>query len=397
MNRLLLGLYLAFLLPFVSCNKDLKTDDPDPDASVMVSKLNGFEYVGSFEEEGAPVYYAFPNSFYTDDYQNNDRVLIMCQSTLDNPPLRTKWYINNYHNGKMTKSFGPPDGFGPGWGNFMQFCFNHEEFSLHVWHNTERYFNKIDTASNLTGYVIANGTSENYASPLLIKDHLLRRISEVSFWPYNTLNQQDEPQYLLTGELSAMVNIDYFIDYENYDQLHGNSIYTGYFYPTLYGNWIGVSVGNTSLDTLLISNYPPNYYFMGLCRTYVEKVGDVIYLAFIKNKLNPNTDQDLSMYELKIGENILKPLFVDMDLPPDENYEIKALRNGKLIIYPTPNAIDQTPYTLSVTGAKEDFLLPELNNSSIIRQTFGKKYLYLTLNTDDNGKRLEFYKKDLFQ
>lgn len=380
-----------------SCKKKDDVKKNDPNTSVMVSQANGFEYVGAFEENQYP-YYEFPAVFHIDDYQNNDRVLVMTQNAKNNPPRRIRWYILNYQNGVITQSYYPNDGFGTDWGNNMIFTFDHENFKLQSWHTIDRYFYQVDPDTKRTSYVIANGTSTNYVPPKIIKNYLLRGISEISIWPYNTLSQQDEPQYLLTGELSAMQVVDYFIEEANYESQKANSIYTGYFYPTLAGNWIGVGQGSKSLDTLLISNGAPSNYNLGLCKTYIEKVGNKLYLAFIKNKATSlYGDQDLSMYELTIGENILRPLFVNMDLPPDENFEIKALRNGKLIFYPTANAADPTPYTISSLGIKETFSLPVLNNASIQRHIFGKKYLYLTLSNSGGEKRLEFYKKDLFK
>lgn len=387
-------LVISTVILLSACSKDNNPDNNnnnnDPSKSIFVSKANGFEYIGSFEEADAPLYYAWPYEFYIDDYQDNDRVLVMDQSTIDNPPLRNKWYILNYKDGKLSGSYSPPDGFGPGWGNFMQFAFDHENFILKSWHTTEKYYYQVDPQKIQKSYFITGG---NNLSTFFINNHLLRQISGISIWPYHTGWEQDEPQYLLTGELSAMYVLDYYFD-GTYETEKENSIYTGYFYPSFDGNWIGVSKGNQRLDSVLIDKENPIMYNQFLCKTYVEKVGNKIYLAFIKNKFNPNTDQDLSFYELNIGENILKPVFVNMDLPSDENYTIEGLRNGKLYFFPTANADDQTPYTLSAAGAKEDFLLPELKNASLLKKTFGKNYLYLTLT--DGPKRLEFYKKDLF-
>lgn len=387
---------LAFLTTIViaisACSKDSDPDgNTNPKGSTMVSKANGFQYIGSFDESEAPDYYAFPYAFYVDDYQDNDRVLVMCQNTINNPPNRNKWYILNYRGGNVTQSYTPPEGIGPAGGNFMQFAFDHEQFILKTWETSQKYYYQVDPLGVQLGYFITGGSN---LGTFFINNHLLRTISGISIWPYHTNWQQDEPQFLLTGELSAMYVLDYFFD-TTYETEKENSIYTGYFYPSFDGNWIGVSKGNQRLDTLLIDHEFPNQYNQFLCHTYVEKVGNKMYLAFIRNKFNPNTDQTLSFYELTIGENILRPTFVNMDLPPDENYQIAALRNGKLYFYPTANAPDQTPYTISKAGVKESFLMPELKNASLQRKTFGKKYLYLTLT--DGPKRLEFYKKDLFE
>lgn len=377
---------------FISCKKD-ENNPSNSSGSTMISQANGFEFVGAFEEKDAPIYYKFPDEFHIDDYLDNDRVLVMCESTFENPPKRIKWYVLNYKNGSLTKSFSSNDNFGPDWGNFMQFAFDHENFKIQSWHTTDKYFYQIDTLTKETSYFITNVGS---LQTRLIGNHLLRQISEISFWPYNTITQKDEPQFLLTGELSAMRVIDYYFD-SNYEQEKGNSIYTGYFYPSNDGNWIGISKGNQRLDTLLIDKEAPIMYNQMICKTYVEKVGNKMYLAFIKNKFNPNTDQDLSMYELTIGENKLKPLFVNMDLPPDENYEIKAFRNGKLIIFPTANATEKTPYTISVDGTKSNYLIPVANNAGLKRHVFGKKFHYIIMTNGAGEKRLEFYKKDLFK
>lgn len=388
MKKLFYILSLAAI--FCGCTKDPDPGPGNPDGASLISKANGFEYIGHFEESGAPDEFAFPYAYYLDDYQDNDRMVVLCENTAINPPRRHKWYILNYKDGKLSQSYSPPDGYGPGGGNFMQFAFDHEQFTLKSWDRNEKYYYEIDPLGAEKSYFISGGSN---FSAFFINNHLLRMISGISIWPYHTGLQQDEPQYLLTGELSAMYVVDYFFD-TSYETEKEKSIYTGYFYPSNDGNWIGVGRGNQRLDSLLIDHELPYLYNQFLCRTFVEKAGNKIYLVFIRNKFNPNTDQTLSFYELTIGENILRPLFVNMDLPPDENYQIAALRNGKLYFFPTANAADPTPFTISATGETKPFLMPELKNSTLLNKTFGKKYLYLTLT--DGPKRLEFYKKDLF-
>ena len=92
---------LAFLTTIViaisACSKDSDPDgNTNPKGSTMVSKANGFQYIGSFDESEAPDYYAFPYAFYVDDYQDNDRLLVMCQNTINNPSNRSKCYILYY-------------------------------------------------------------------------------------------------------------------------------------------------------------------------------------------------------------------------------------------------------------------------------------------------------------
>lgn len=390
MKKFIAGVVVILFL--FSCKKDTPTITGKT-GGYLATSLNGFEYIGEFEENDAPLYYEYPSPFHFDDYGDNDRILVMSQNTAANPPKRIKWYVLNYKNQQVTETLRSDDGFGPDWGNFMKFGFNHEDFSIQSWHTTGYYFYQLGKEKKETSYFITDG---NKLGTKIVKNHLLRFISEVSVWPYNTKTQQNEKQFLLTGELSAMKAIDYFIDEANYETQVENSIYTGYFYPSNDGNWIGVSQGNKRLDTVLISKEPTYYYNQFLCNTYVEKVGNKLYLAFIKNKMNPNTEQDLSMYELTIGENILRPLFVNQDLPPDENYTIQAFRNAKLYFFPTANATDQTPYTINTKGEKSPFLLPtKRTDASQLNMVFSKKYLYLTL-TNDAPKRLEFYKKNLF-
>jgi hypothetical protein len=84
-----------------------------------------------------------------------------------------------------------------------------------------------------------------------------------------------------------------------------------------------------------------------------------------------------------------------MPLPTNENIEIAAFKNGKLYFFPTANATDKNPYTISTTSKKEAFNMPIYSGSLGIRREFGKKYLYLVLS--DGPKRIEFYKYDLYK
>lgn len=391
LNRTFQIFPLITLLFVTSCKKD-NTDNTNSDSYQFVSDLKGFEYVGAFEEADAPAYYANPEEFIVEEYLDNTRALVMTQSTIDNPPDRKRWYMLNFKGGKLTETITPPEKTGPDWGNFMQFCFDHENFAIQSWHTTDKYFYELNKSGGERSYFITGG---NNLGTFLIKNHLLRTISETSFWPYSTLNQNDEPQFLLTSELSAMYNIDYFFDSENYDTQGSQSIYTGYFYPSYDGNWIGVARGNQTLDTVLISHDPPLFYNKFLCKTYVEKHGNIINLVFIKNKFNPNTDQDISFYQLDMTTNVLTPVLENKSLPPDENYEIKGFRNGKLYVFPTSNATDQQPFTMAMDGTETPFYIPtNSSKGNLLRLRFTQKYVYASFS--DGIKRMEFYRKSLF-
>lgn len=380
---------LVLLAVFSSCKKDNGGEETTSEQKLL-DNANGFEFVGAFEEVDAPIYYHNPNEFIMEEYQDQVRIMVMTESTIANPPDRKKWYVLNYQNGKLIQTIRTDDGFGPDWGNFMDFAFDHEQLTLQSWHTTEKYFYQINQLGQETSYFITGGTS---LTTKLIKNHLLRFISGISVWPYSVVSQQDEPQYLLTSELSAMAVLNYFYD-KTYETEGSNSIYTGYFYPSYDGNWIGVARGNQSLDTLMISHEVPQNYFTGLCQTYVERVGNKINLAFIKNKMSPNTDQDISFYELTIGENVLHPILVDRALPPNGNYVIRGFRNGKLYVFPTANATDQQPYTLAMDGTETRFSIPTpTSTAGLLRIRFTNGYMFVVLT--DGVKRLEFYKKAL--
>ena len=114
----------------------------------------------------------------------------------------------------------------------MDFAFDHENLTLQSWHTTDKYFYQINQQGQETSYFITGGTTLNTK---LIKNHLLRFISGISIWPYQVVSQQDEPQYLLTSELSDMAVLNYFFD-KTYETEGLNSIYTGFFYPSNNGN-----------------------------------------------------------------------------------------------------------------------------------------------------------------
>lgn len=387
-------LLLLFSISLISqCKKaSSQKGAVDTSGSTFVTNSNGFEFVGSFEESQAPIDYQYPRVAHIDDYDGNDRMVIVSEKSPVNPPKFYKWYVCNYKDGKLTQTYTTKDGFGDNDGSKFSYVFDHPSFTLETWYHPGSYYWELKPDQQEIVYIVSAGSQ---FPAILINHHLLRRISEVSWWPYHTNQQKDEKQFLLTGELSAMKAIDYFFD-NTYETEAENSIYTGYFYPSNDGNWIGIGKGNVRLDTLLIDNGPSTNYNLMLCNTYIEKIGNKIFLAFIKNKMNPNTEQDLSMFELTIGENILKPLFTNMSLPPNNNYQMLGCRNGKLYFFPNSNSSDIRPYIIDKLGTKTFFDFPVLATGvGTQRMVFGKRFLYLILNKD--LKRIEIYKKDLMQ
>ena len=386
-------LWLLLMAISFSCEKEKKPEDqPETPAdsgryivtynqSQLATNLNGYRFEAGFGTS-EPVAYPFLWLQYADDYNDSIRLVVLNQNAAKSI---TKYMAANCYNGNVSRKFDHGT-FPNNVSNSMSFAFDHPGFLLF-------WYDKINSTITQTGTVfginaqipqIFTGMQDQYTYQFLNR-FLIRYISGISIWPFNYGNWIDEAQFIASNELSAPKAVGHWFDESwsafPYDVSH--NIYSGFFQSTNEATYAGISRGTENLDTLWLNNNPPEWYDPQLCRAYIDKKDDTLYMATTINL--PNSNQlEISLYRL-VGNN----------------GQIEVLYSGNPVVHPLSffrqgcfygyNATDGKPIRINREGNVEDIILPE--TTTRVNLIFSRNKI-IAQSVSSDGKRLEIFSGD---
>lgn len=314
------------------CSACKKADEASPATSAsgpqLVENLNGFRFEGSIAEND-PARYEFLFPEYIDEY--NDSARVFCTS-LTKPtvlPEGYKWHCFNLYNGKVTRKFYPLDVVVPKFTAF-KYVWDHPSFGLHSYKVSESYATLYKPDGSKKGTYI-NKPNNNFGYTFCNKFTVFFE-SQQSVYLYEYDSQTLLNRFLLSSE-SSLVYTDTYLDkdYENNGYVFRANFITGFFNPTLFGNYVGIARGGQTIDTLLVDRFDPIIYTNPSSQVMVNKAGERLVLAVIKRKTaNIGDGTDISLYQILPGETELKPIVEHMDIPQTGGSIL--LRNGHLYV-----------------------------------------------------------------
>ncbi len=386
-------LFLASFFILNSCSKSddetSKTPTPQPvntdkyiitdNQSKLVSNLNGFRFEGGFGTK-EPVAYPYLWLQYVDDYKDSTRVLILNQDSFSSI---TKHFVANIHNGKTTRYFDHGT-FPNNVSNQASIRFNHPSFILNMIDATNRNFSETGVVFGIQSQVNRPLNWLNNYRYELIDKYIIRYISGVSFWPQLASNGTDEPQFVVTGELSDPKAIGHYID-ENFPNPPNdikNNIYSGFFQSTLEKTYVGISKGSENLATIFLNNNPPNWYNPHTCKAFLNKVGETLYLGVLINVPNTAIVKN-SLYKMDLTTNKMTALYTDKEF----NYSNPTFKNGCYYLFDGTKHIK-----INTSGDIEPVNIPESALGVQIR--YGRNKIFAII-TDTSARRVEIYSKPL--
>jgi hypothetical protein len=388
------GMLLCAALTGCCCGDDSSSTgnhDPQPTPSgdyiaavqgdrQLVGDLKGFRFEGAIRTT-EPVSYPFLSVVHLDSYQDSTRVVVLLQNEFQSI---TQAKVFNFRAGRASRSF-TTSSVPNNQSNSMQFQFYHPGFLI-------TSVNKKTGNYNETGVVMGMPTQTNRGLNWVnsygwgfVENRIVRTISGISLWPYNTLNGSDEPQFVATGELSDPKAVaHYFVPgFPNAPYDLKSNMYSGFFNSTLDASYVGVSKGSTNLDTAYISNLYPTLYIHSSCAASIDKQGDTLFLGVFIPLPNSNLGK-LSLYRLVEGENILKPVYKDLE--PPAGVALQKFRAGRYY-----GMQGSTGAILSEDGTVKPFDLPTGKYGFSI--TYGRDKIFGIAYASDL-KSLEIYSRD---
>jgi hypothetical protein len=256
-SLLILAVYSLFI---VSCKKEDEEQGAStpqvnlPDSIVavnssnLVSALNGFTFEAGFINT-EPL--AFPDLWlqYIDDYMDSTRIIMNDQNIAKSI---THYLCSNHANGIVTRSFDHVT-FPNNQRNNILISFNHPQFLVQWWVPAT---SELTTVGNVFGINTSvsksfTGTGAQYSYEFLDR-YLLRYISGISIWPFHHQNWNDQPQFVVTQELSQPVAWDHWYDesWSTWPYDVKSNMYTGFVNSSNDTTYIGIAKGSLNLDTI---------------------------------------------------------------------------------------------------------------------------------------------------
>lgn len=310
--RFFAGLMLAGALSLASCKKDSQSPNNPTGSSTepeLVENLNGYRFEGRFTEDD-PDRYEFPAVVSMEEYKDSIRVHF---TTLTKPnifPEGYKWYVANARAGKVTRIYKPLDIVMPKFNTFS-YCWNHPSFSFGVWPKNDAYATFY--APDKTKKVVHINKPNNNFGYVFTRNFTVFYESQGSVYLYEHGSETLLNRFVLSSEPSLVYTQTYQDpDYDANGYVYRANFITGFFNPTLFGNYVGIARGGQTLDTLLLDRYDPLIYTNPSSQAYVDKVGDTLCLGLIKRRTaNISDGLDMSMFRMLPGETELKPVFLN--------------------------------------------------------------------------------------
>jgi len=345
-----------------------------------VGDLKGFRFEGAIRT-AEPVAYPYLWVAHLDSYKDSTRVVVLLQNEFKSI---TQAKVFNFRDGRASRSF-TTSSVPNNQSNSMRFQFHHPSFLItSVNPKTGNY--------NETGVLFDKPTQTNRGLNWLnsynwgfVENRIVRFISGISLWPYNTLNGSDEPQFVATGELSDPKAVSHhFVEgAPNFPHDLKSNMYSGFFNSTLEASYVGISKGATNLDTAWISNLDPTLYIHSACMAVLDKKDDTLYLG-VSIPLPGSNLGKLSLYRLVEGENLLTPLYRDLEPPTDGS--LQKFRAGRYYV-----AQGTSTSILSADGTLKPFDLPTGKFGFAI--SYGRDKIFGVAYSSDL-KYLEIYSRD---
>jgi hypothetical protein len=386
-------LIAAVTIILSSCQKsDNPPDDPDPNDSSkyimthsdsrLVSDLNGYRFDAAFTTS-EPLDYPFLWIKYADDYLDSTRLLVLIQNDFQNI---TQYMVSNHYNGNMTRKFDHAS-LSNNAGS-MLYNFNHEMFLLNSYDPKTGTISETGTVFGLNTQVaqIYTGVLDQYGYQFLNR-YLIRFISGISLWPFNYPNWSDQPQFVATSELSEPKAIGHYFDesWTTFPYDVQNNMYSGYFQSTYDGTYVGISKGTATLDTIFLNSNPPEWYNVQICRAFVDKVADTIYLGVLINV--PNSNEIMaSLYTMDITTNNMTKVYADISYP----YGYSYFRKGSFYAIPPQGG---QFVKINTQGIEENISLPASSYSTSLM--FSRNKIFAIISEAGTDARVEVYSRPL--
>jgi hypothetical protein len=383
-SKIISLLLLLISVAFASCNKSEGEEDPttNPDDNQkmqLVTDLNGFKFEGSFKEPTDPDVFSFVFCKYVEEYDDGIRAVFY---SYDNLNQDYRWYIRELEDGKIVQEFNTihtrelsPESY--------IFAFDNSNFLLYGFEKASSVIVTFKPDGTKSAYHVSKPNNnfpyrfdENYtvfwgnASSVYVHEN-----KNNSFTP-----PAPSMGYLLTNEPSvAFANYLLDDDIVNPYSFREN-IYTAFFNATYdKGNYIGIAKGSVTLDTLVVNKYDPSLYYSGNSGVYISKAGNKYYLSLFKIKTKYGKT-DVSLYEMDADEKVIRPLYMDKDIPFTTAYQFV---NGKFY---SMNQVFNTE------GKYETLTFPKfVDGVSSPSPIFGKTKMFLVVRKDVD--LIEIYSK----
>jgi hypothetical protein len=389
-----LSSFLAILVLIqVSCSEsDLPIDNPDPTDSTkyirthndprLVNDLNGYRFDAAYST-GEPVAYPFLWVKYADDYNDSSRFLVLIQNDVK---TITQYMVANHFDGNMTRKF--DHGSISNNADGMSFNFNHDMFLLNSFDPATGTISETGTVFGINTQVnqIFTGLLDQYRFEFLNR-YLIRYISGISLWPFNYPNWSDQPQFIATSELSEPKAIGHYFDdtWTAFPYDVQSNMYSGFFQSTYTGTYVGISKGTTTLDTVFLNTNPPEWYNPQICKAYIDKIADTLYLAVVINV--PNTvELKASLYKMDLTSNTMSEVYSDVDFP----YGYSYFRKGSFYAIPPQGG---QYIKLNKQGVEESVPLPVSSYS--INLMFSRNKIFAIVREAGTDPRIEVYSRPL--
>lgn len=368
------------VVAFSGCKKsESETPTPNPTGPQLVESLNGYRFEGLIEENDPDRYeFLFPE--YIDEY--NDSARVFCTSLTKSKvlPEGYKWHCFNVFNGKITRKFYPLDVVMPKFTAF-KYVWDHPSFGLHAYKVSESFATLYKPDSTRIGTFV-NKPNNTFPYVFCNKFTVFYE-SQQSVYLFEYGSQTMLNRFLLSSEPSLSYTDTYLDkDYENNGYVFRANFITGFFNPTLTGNYVGIARGGQTLDTLLLDRYDPTIYTNSSSRTFVNKLGDTLHLGVVKRRTADISDElELLVFRILPGETELKPV---LPAPVRVGYNVAlAFHRGHFYL---------NGQRMNHSGGLEEVALPKTKAGYIASVlSFGKNKIYVRVPKDEYS--FELYSK----
>jgi hypothetical protein len=163
-------------------------------------------------------------------------------------------------------------------------------------------------------------------------------------------------------------------------------MYSGFFQSTNEATYVGISKGLTTLDTIFLNTNPPDWYSPQLCKAYIDKVADTLYLGVLINV--PNTiEMRASVYKMDLTSTNLTEVYTDINF----TFGNVIFRRGSFYGIPAGGGMRKK---LNLQGQEEAIPVPA-SSSGGVTLLFSKNKIFAIISDSGSGSRVEVYSRGL--